>query len=155
MRTSLFTVFGVISAVACSIFLFLKAPCCTYQSDDTETPVETTEMNEKPDGRSNDKNSKKSIFTMIIESIIDSSKLLITPEMLLLTSLLLYSGFIISFYSGIYPTSVGNSKKLPDSTATVGLVGVCNGAGEVIGGGLFVFGSKIMDKIKRPYLLSG
>ena len=74
--------------------------------------------------------------------------------MVLLIGIFMYSGFVLSFFSGVYPTSIGNSNLLENSMSVVGLVGLSVGFGEVLGGGLFVFGSKFMSKIKTPILLS-
>ena len=66
----------------------------------------------------------------------------------------MYTGFTMSFYAGIYPTAVGNSKLMPNAMAIVGMVGIFTGIGEVSCGGLFVFGSKFMNKIPRNFFYS-
>ena len=164
MRTSLFTIFSILAAVGCTVFLFLKGPCCSSESVDTEDPVEFDDVGDNSN-KGNDEallskeKSKKvensSTFSMVIDSIRNAFKLLVTREMLLSTSLFVYSGYELSFFSGVYTTAIGNSKNLEDSTAIVGLVGMTIGVGEVLGGGLFVFGGKIMDNIKRSHLLIG
>jgi len=142
LRTTLFSVFSVVAAVGISVFLFFKAP---FYGTNAKGASEDDPENKE----------SKSTFTMVMESIVNAVKLLVTRDMALIFTLFLYSGFVLSFYSGIYPTSVGNSKNLEESTATVGLVGVFTGAGEVICGAIFVFGSKLTNKIKRHYLLMG
>ena len=58
-------------------------------------------------------------------------------------------------HSGIYVTSVGNTNQMPEHTRMLGLVGAFIGLGHVIGGGIFVFGSKLVEKISRVMLLNG
>ena len=136
------------------MFLLLRGPCCSSPSPAEETENEeemkTDEaLLKKPTPKSKNESQAK----MILDSIANAFKLLVTKEIMLIASLFLYSGFELSFFSGVYTTSVGNSKNLEDSSSTVGLVGMCIGVGEVFGGGLFVFASNLMDKIKRPHLL--
>ena len=147
MRNSLFSIFAVLASIGCGMFLFLRGPCCSSSppSEQNEEEMKTGEaLLEKPSEKKAD---------MIFDSIKNAFKLLFTKEIILIASLFLYSGFELSFFSGVYTTSVGNSKNLENPSSAVGLVGMCIGVGEVFGGGLFVFGSKLMDKIKRPHLL--
>jgi hypothetical protein len=68
----------------------------------------------------------------------DSLKLFITPNMLLLSLSSIYTGLEFSFLSGVYSTSVGNTRALGENAKTyVGLVGILLGIGEVVGGSLF------------------
>ena len=158
MRTSLFSGFAVLAAVGCSVFLMLKGACCKGEpivDTDDELDGVDEEFIEKSSKKSTESEEEKSALMTVVSSIVNAFKLLATKEMILIASLFLYSGFALSFFSGVYPTSVGNSKNLEDSTAKVGLVGICIGVGEVFGGGLFVFGSKFMDKVSRSQLLFG
>ena len=52
-------------------------------------------------------------------------------------------------------TSIGNSKQMPDHTRMLGLAGAFIGLGQVVGGGIFVFGSKLIEKVSRIVLLNG
>jgi len=78
---------------------------------------------------------------------------LATSELILLSSLFFYSGLVVSFFSGVYPTAVGNSRNLSDSSAMIGLVGICIGSGGLFGGTFLMFGGKIVSKIKRLDIL--
>ena len=42
-------------------------------------------------------------------------------------------GLELSFFSGVYSTCVGNTRKLPSSKALVGMSGMLTGVGEIIG----------------------
>ena len=52
-------------------------------------------------------------------------------------------------------TSIGNTKQMPEHTRMLGLVGAFIGLGQVFGGGIFVFGSKMIEKVSRIMLLNG
>lgn len=69
--------------------------------------------------------------------------------MALLAPYLIYYGFYFSFLSGVYPTIVGNSKNLEDSSAQVGFTGMLTGIGGLISCAVFIFGGKFCDKINR------
>lgn len=161
MRTSLFSIFAVLAAVGCSVFLLLRGACCRpepvieEQSSDENTNDRENDQALLSKGEESGEEPELSTGKIVITSIINAFKLLVTRDMILIASLFLYSGFALSFFSGVYTTAVGNSKNLKDSAATVGLVGMSIGIGEVLGGGLFVFGAKLMDKVKRPQLLIG
>ena len=62
---------------------------------------------------------------------------------------------IIIYCSGIYVTSIGNTKQMPEHTRMLGLVGAFIGLGQVFGGGIFVFGSKMIERVSRVMLLNG
>ena len=120
-------------------------------ADHNETEIEKLDTDASKNAVSANKNTNK--MTTIILSIKASFLLLATKNMILLTSLFLYSGFVLSFFSGVYPTAIGNSGTMPNAMAIVGLNGVFIGIGEVLGGGMFVFGSKIMNKVPTNILL--
>ena len=56
----------------------------------------------------------------------------------------MYIGFELAFFQTIFPTAVGATKVLPDSTRLVGLIACLVGAGEVIGS----FSSGLLAKIE-------
>ena len=140
----MFTVFGVIAAVTAPLFMTLHT-----KSHNTVGAVETAnlEKSSRPEANVN------TIVATIGNSIMEAFKLLVTKEMLLCISLFMYSGFVRSFYQGVYSTAIGNSKSMPEHMGSVGLVGVFTGVGAVIGGSLFVFGSKFTNKVPRPVVL--
>ena len=80
------------------MILLLKAPFCgaaeaaapQKEHDSNETGVEVDEPVKKTDD--------KSAIETIVNSIIESFKLLTTRNMLLLAPLFVYSGFSLSFY---------------------------------------------------------
>lgn len=75
-----------------------------------------------------------------IEAAKATFKLLVTPKMLQLSVIIMYSGLVLTFWSTKYPTMIGGNlspgPKLPRAfkPSMIGLSGICVGAGEVIGG---------------------
>lgn len=170
----LFTILSILAGAGTFVFLLLKAPFCG-ESSPSYDGVNTAELLEMGEEKPNESSSQSSI---IINSIKSSFALLFTPNMLLIAPLFLYSGFHLSFFAGIYPTSMGNtqSPKNPDlfsnytteqkyeyiasheeeaafGASMVGMAGAAIGVGQVIGGGIFVFGSSLMEKLNRLILL--
>lgn len=84
----------------------------------------------------------------------DAVKLFVSPDMLMLSFFFAFTGAETTFYSGIYESSVGFTKKFgPDTVGLVGLTGLCVGVGEIAGGVLLgIFGSK-SDGRARKYTL--
>ena len=134
MRVTIFTIFAVLALVGCILLLFLRGRCCG------------PEITEK--GQS-DKNTSKKGFLDFLKTIKSTFKLLVTTNMALFAPYIIYSGFYFGFLSGVYPTVVGNSKNLEDSSAQVGFTGLLTGIGGFISSAVFIFGSKFFDKFSR------
>ncbi|CAD6993703.1 unnamed protein product [Ceratitis capitata] len=86
-----------------------------------------------------------------------AGKLFITRDMLLLSVAFLYTGMELSFFSGVYGPSIGFTKKIHTTPKEiVGLAGICIGAGEVFGGGLFGILAKKTTRFGRdPIVIAG
>jgi len=85
-----------------------------------------------------------------------SFQLLITPDMLMLAVTMAYTGFELTFFSGVYGTSIGNILKLEDRHRQVGLIGMCIGVGEITGGLLFgILGKRTNRYGRDPIVLMG
>ena len=128
----------------------MKAPFCGSSDSNSEESGDELLEDKKPIGQK----ENESTLTIIINGIKNSFSLLLTMDMILIAPLFLYSGFSLSFFSGIYTTSVGNTKLLEGAASMLGLVGVGIGLGQVVGGGIFVFGSNILNKLSRTILLN-
>ena len=128
----------------------MKAPFCGSSDSNSEESGDELLEDKKPIGQK----ENESTLTIIINGIKNSFSLLLTMDMILIAPLFLYSGFSLSFFSGIYTTSVGNTKLLEGAASMLGLVGVGIGLGQVVGGGIFVFGSNIINKLSRTILLN-
>lgn len=79
------------------------------------------------------------------------------PDILLLSFLFVYTGFELSFQSGIYSTCIGNTKAFgEEAKRLVGLCGIMVGAGEVAGGALFgLLGTQTTRHGRDPVVLLG
>ncbi|XP_076243264.1 UNC93-like protein MFSD11 [Calliopsis andreniformis] len=78
-------------------------------------------------------------------AFIDAFSLFFSKKMLLLSLTFVYTGLVLTFYSGVYSSSIGFTKAIGDSRKSfVGLSGIFIGIGEVVGGALFgIFASKV------------
>ncbi|XP_034187756.1 UNC93-like protein MFSD11 [Osmia lignaria lignaria] len=78
-------------------------------------------------------------------ALTDAFSLFFTSKMLLLSLTFVYTGIVLTFYSGVYSSSIGFTKAFGDTRKSlVGLSGIFIGIGEVIGGSLFgIFASKV------------
>ncbi len=85
-----------------------------------------------------------------------SLQLFTKREMILLSFTFFYTGIELSFFSGVYSTSVGSTEQLGTiAKSLVGLSGILVGAGEVIGGALFgLLGTRTVKNGNHPMNLS-
>ena len=133
MRATIFTIFAVLASTGCALLLFLRGRCCAPEK--IENKEEKTPFSEK--------------FLKFIKTIKKTFKHLFAKNMHLFAPYIIYSGFYFGFLSGVYPTVVGNSKNLEDSSAQVGYTGLLTGIGGLVSSAVFVFGSKFFDKFSR------
>ncbi|KZC07230.1 UNC93-like protein MFSD11 [Dufourea novaeangliae] len=78
-------------------------------------------------------------------ALTDAFGLFVTPKMLLLSLTFVYTGLVLTFYSGVYSSCIGFTKALGEPRKRlVGLSGIFIGIGEVVGGAIFgIFASKV------------
>jgi len=95
--------------------------------------------------------------TSIVGAFKNAIKLFLTKDMLLLNITFLYTGFELSFFSGVYSSSIGFTLAIGESAKRlVGLSGICIGIGEVFGGILFgLLGSKTVKYGRDPIVIAG
>lgn len=93
----------------------------------------------------------------IIGAFVQAIRLFFTRNMLLLCITFLYTGFELSFYSGVISSSIGFTSKIGQSAKQlVGLSGICIGVGEIFGGVLFgLLGSKTIKYGRDPIVIAG
>ncbi|XP_031634196.1 UNC93-like protein MFSD11 [Contarinia nasturtii] len=93
----------------------------------------------------------------IVGAFVKAIKLFFTRNMLLLCITFLYTGFELSFYSGVYGPSIGFTLKIGESAKQlVGLSGIAIGIGEIFGGILFgLLGSKTVKYGRDPIVIIG
>ncbi|XP_053975322.1 UNC93-like protein MFSD11 [Hylaeus volcanicus] len=75
----------------------------------------------------------------------DAFSLFLTSKMLLLSLTFVYTGLVLTFYSGVYSSCIGFTTAMgKPRKGLVGLSGIFIGIGEVFGGALFgIFASKV------------
>lgn len=80
-----------------------------------------------------------------------------TKTMICLAMTFLYTGLVLSFFSGVYGTTIAFTKRLgEDSAKYAGIAGICIGAGEIIGGAFFgIMGKKTNKYGRDPVILLG
>uniref|UniRef100_A0A0C9R9Q0 UNC93-like protein MFSD11 n=2 Tax=Fopius arisanus TaxID=64838 RepID=A0A0C9R9Q0_9HYME len=81
----------------------------------------------------------------------DALSLCVSPKMLLLSLTFIYTGVGLTFFSGIYSSSIGFTEAMGEKRKSlVGLSGICIGIGEVLGGAIFGMlasrGSSVLGK---------
>lgn len=87
------------------------------------------------DGKENEANLQKAISVIPKQELRDSMRLLMTKDMLLLSTLFLFTGLHVSFYSGVYSSCIAFTKSLGTNTKQLlGYTGILIGVGEVTGG---------------------
>ncbi|XP_030238400.1 UNC93-like protein MFSD11 [Drosophila navojoa] len=86
-----------------------------------------------------------------------AGKLFCTKKMLLLSLAFFYTGLELSFFSGVFGSSIGFTSKIASTPKEiVGLVGICIGVGEVFGGGFFgILASKTTRFGRDPIVIAG
>ncbi|XP_013101783.1 UNC93-like protein MFSD11 [Stomoxys calcitrans] len=86
-----------------------------------------------------------------------AAQLFMTRDMALLSMAFLYTGFELSFFSGVYGPSIGFTKKISETPKEImGLAGICIGIGEVFGGSLFgILASRTTRYGRDPIVISG
>jgi len=88
-----------------------------------------------------------------LEGFKNAFRLAKTKNMLLLMVSMLYSGFTVSMYSLVFPTSVGSTEALPDAKSLVGLVGLLVGVGEICGALGYGFLTKVFPSWARGFII--
>lgn len=135
-------VFGGLTAVAIVgiIFLILLRPAKTPQQIEDGKVEVVTPVADGP-----------------LEAFKGAWRLFCTKDMLLLSVTFIYTGVELSFFSGVYSSSIGFTLALGEhSKQLVGLSGVFIGVGEVLGGALFgILGSKTTRWGRDPIVLMG
>ncbi|KAJ7340344.1 DUF895 domain membrane protein [Desmophyllum pertusum] len=91
-----------------------------------------------------------------LESFKSAVKLFLTKDMLLLSLCFAYTGFELTFFSGVYGTCVGNTTDFDTPKRQIGLVGMLIGCGEILGGLVFgIFGKRTNKFGREPIVLFG
>ncbi|XP_058267541.1 UNC93-like protein MFSD11 [Hemibagrus wyckioides] len=85
-----------------------------------------------------------------------SIQLAMTKEMLLLSISIAYTGLELTFYSGVYGTSIGAMTRFgDDAKSLIGLAGIFIGVGEILGGSVFGMLNQCNQYGRNPVVLLG
>nr|XP_026693841.1 UNC93-like protein MFSD11 isoform X2 [Ciona intestinalis] len=127
------------------LFILMRQPTQPPEVDDETTDENQVEVREK------------SPLKEAWEALLDSVRLFMTPNMMILSITFFYTGLELTFFSGVYTTAVGATKMFgEDSDKLVGLTGIMIGVGEILGGALFgIFGKKLTRYGRDPVVLLG
>jgi MFS family permease len=82
---------------------------------------------------------------------VEALRLAKTRDMILLSAAFLFTGQLLSFFTGVLGTAIGATSEFgPHSKKFIGLAGICIGVGEIAGGSAFgLLGTRINKLIKR------
>jgi len=133
-----------------------------------ETQQSSNEVNQSSDQKFNDSEADeshveiseqrdKSKSAEALDALLTAIRLFKTKEMLLLSVTFFYTGLELTFFSGVYSTSVAATSEFgSDADRLVGLTGIFVGVGEILGGGIFgIFGKKTVKHGRDPIILLG
>uniref|UniRef100_A0A3B3ZU92 Uncharacterized protein n=1 Tax=Periophthalmus magnuspinnatus TaxID=409849 RepID=A0A3B3ZU92_9GOBI len=132
-RKTVFISLTVISLVGCFLFFLIRKPESepSSSSDVTESLLQT---------ESDDSSASSRSVSYFYVFILNSCKLFC----------------ILTFYSGVYGTSIGAMTRFgTDAKGLIGLSGICIGAGEILGGGVFGMMNKCTRFGRNPVVLLG
>jgi len=92
-----------------------------------------------------------------VQILKSSWNLFCTKQMLMLSTTFFYTGLLLTFWSGVYGTSIANTKAFgTEAKSYVGLHGIFVGVGEIIGGLCFgILGHKLVKYGRDPVVLTG
>ncbi|XP_065659218.1 UNC93-like protein MFSD11 isoform X2 [Hydra vulgaris] len=153
-REILYTVLTVCAVLGTLALLFLRAPPKNKIETESESCSDIGSTNQV--FSKHESSQPSNIQSTPLQAFLNSFKLLFTKDMLLLSVTASYTGFELAFYSGVYGTSINNTKNLNESHRQVGLMGILVGCGEILGGLLFSIFSKRTEKYGRnPIVLLG
>ncbi|XP_071797565.1 UNC93-like protein MFSD11 [Asterias amurensis] len=141
-RQTIFIVLTSVSGIGVLMFLLLRNPK-QYQDNsnqDIQVVSQDAEVKRGP-----------------LEALISAFKLLKKPHMLLLMVCFFYTGLELTFFSGVYGTSVGNTHLFGlKSKSYVALCGIFIGCGEIFGGATFgLLGNRTNKFGRDPIVLLG
>uniref|UniRef100_A0A914XCW1 UNC93-like protein MFSD11 n=1 Tax=Plectus sambesii TaxID=2011161 RepID=A0A914XCW1_9BILA len=130
----LYSVFAVLGALGVLTFVFLRQPPKQESSSQKE---------QKHDH---------------VKNILATFKLMFSKDMMILSVMFMYSGIELTFWSGIYSTSLAFTNKLADVAGNNMLAynAVAIGLGQIMGGTIFgVFGERTNKFGRYPIVLLG
>ncbi|XP_072337272.1 UNC93-like protein MFSD11 [Scyliorhinus torazame] len=129
-RSTVFIVLSVVSLAGTTILLLLRNIKHVESSSEINDPLlqHSRLFKEKA----------TSAMDQIMSEFWSMLRLFRTKNMLLLSVTIVYSGLVLTFYSGVYGTCIGATREFgPVAKGLIGLSGIFIGIGEILGGGIF------------------
>ncbi|KAL2076636.1 hypothetical protein ACEWY4_027764 [Coilia grayii] len=152
-RQTVFISLTVISLVGSFLFFLIQ------KSEPEATPSETSDPLLPPETLTDSSTvliAAPGVWVQALDAFKKALKLFITKEMLLLSACIAYTGLELTFYSGVYGTSIGAMTVFGDEAKSlIGLSGICIGIGEILGGGVFGMLNKCNRFGRNPVVLLG
>ncbi|KAK4876681.1 hypothetical protein RN001_009187 [Aquatica leii] len=92
-----------------------------------------------------------------VQALMNAGRLFVTRNILLLSVTFFYTGIELSFYSGVYSSTIGFTNAFGENAKQlVGLSGIFIGVGEVLSGALFgILGAKFTRWGRDPIVMAG
>ena len=89
-----------------------------------------------------------------LQTFVGAFKLMVNHKILMLVVTFFYMGLLQTFVNGVYGTSIGRTQRFgEDAKSLVGLHGIVNGVGGLIGGLTFTFFGKHLNCFGRHYVM--
>ncbi|KAJ8345513.1 hypothetical protein SKAU_G00297060 [Synaphobranchus kaupii] len=151
-RQTVFISLTVISLVGSFLFFLIQRPEPVVVPKETQEPPLPAENSES----SSVVVPPQGLWSQALEAFKKAIQLSVTKEMLLLSISIAYTGLELTFYSGVYGTSIGAMSQFGhDAKGLIGLSGIFIGMGEILGGGVFGMLNKCNRFGRNPVVLLG
>lgn len=152
-RRTVFITLTVISLVGCFLFFLIRKPepPPAPSSEATECLLPTESLDSSTGSL-----DTAGLCSQAADAFVQACKMFTTREMLLLSTSIVYTGVELTFYSGVYGTSIGAMSRFgQDAKSLIGISGICVGIGEILGGGVFGLLNKSSRFGRNPVVLLG
>ncbi|XP_067860283.1 UNC93-like protein MFSD11 isoform X2 [Heptranchias perlo] len=149
-RRTVYIGLTVISLVGSVLFFLIRNPGSEVLSTEEAKSDDESETALRPQGQR----------SQAIDAFKSAIRIFFTKEMLLLSVCTAYTGFELTFFSGVYGTCLGATNRFGnEAKSLVGLSGIFVGVGEIIGGSTFGLLNKFLSKYlgigRNPIVLLG
>ncbi|XP_062421783.1 UNC93-like protein MFSD11 [Pungitius pungitius] len=152
-RQTVFISLTVISLVGCFLFFLIRKPDPEPAANEAAESLLQADSTESSSGEGS---PPRGLWSQALEAFVKACKMFATPEMMLLSVSIGYTGLELTFYSGVYGTCIGAMTRFGhDAKSLIGLSGICIGIGEILGGGAFGMMNRCRRFGRNPVVLLG
>ncbi|XP_059804614.1 UNC93-like protein MFSD11 [Hypanus sabinus] len=149
-RKTVYTALTVVCLVGSVLFILIRKPASEPQSTENEISDDEPETTLRTEGRS----------SQAVAAFKSAINIFFTKDMLLLSVCIAYTGFELTFLSGVYGTCLGATNHFGDEAKSlIGLNGIFIGVGEIVGGATFGLLNKFLSRYlgigRNPVVLLG